>query len=121
MGKRTKVARYNRYIQFYKASETEWEYDSGGNLIPKMEPYKKRWCNKKDLVRANQESLESAADIASKFVRLTTRFTNVITENMQFEVDGQMFNVKMVGDADGLNIETVISGEATADGGRNES
>ena len=51
MGKRTKVARYNRYIQFYKASETEWEYDSGGNLIPKMEPYKKRWCNKKDFIK----------------------------------------------------------------------
>ena len=120
MAKKTKVAHYNRYIQFFFIdSENPYTMDDSGNLMPNYRPFKKKWCQKKELVRANQESLESGASSAKKFVRLSMRLTHDLKEDMCFFVDGVVYDMMMIGDPDGLNRETLVTGEASVDGGRN--
>lgn len=112
-----KIARYNKYIQFFHADE--FYVDNGGNLVPKYVPYKKKWCYRKDLVGLNQEKTESGADMSKRRVRLAMRLNNHIKEDMCFFADGYIYDVVTVGDPDGLGLETVVMGEVKVDGGRN--
>ncbi|MBP1040369.1 head-tail adaptor protein [Vagococcus sp. BWB3-3] len=120
MAKRTKIARYNKRIQFFFVNPDDpYTYDDGGNLVPNFVPFKKRYCNKKNLVGISQEKTESLANTATKRVRLALRYTQLITNDMCFYCDGEVYDVITVGDPDGFGKETIIMGEVKADGGRN--
>ena len=117
MRKKTKTARYNRYIQFYRVNG--YEMDDGGNLVPKWELFKKKWCFIKDIVNSGRESEESGANTATLRVRLALRYTTELEQAMCFSIGDVVYDIQSIGDPEGLRHETIIFGEAKSDGGRN--
>ena len=112
------TARYNRKIPFFSSDGYEWT--QSGQAIPKFDfknPDFYLWCSRKDLLRENLESLMSGADFTKRRVYLQSRYTDKVTEDMMFVIDGTKYNVIVQGMDDKSFKETVIIGEVAVNSG----
>ena len=110
-----KIASYTNYIPFFEVDG--FYLDDGGNAIPTWQPAKKRWGNVKSILSTETE--KNGAETATVKVRVALRYTTAVNHTMCFAVNGVVYDVLSIGDPVGNRKETIIIGEAKADGGRN--